>query len=267
MEQLSHSKVRKVWLIGRRGPLQAAFTIKELRELIKLENCETQWRASDFYGVRDEIPNLARPRKRLTELMLKSLEENSVKKSNCRNVLAPIFLRSPIEFQGTKSLENLRLSVNQLIGDNITGLSAKSTDSIEDVRCGLALRCIGYKSIQVDPDIPFDSKRGKVDAQNGKIEENLYAAGWLATGPVGVILSTMTHAFEVSNLICSELKLEKRKPGWEEISSVLNNKGVQIVTYEDWEKIDRVEQERGKNVGKPREKIVNISEMLDIAAK
>lgn len=267
LEQLSQSKVRKVWLIGRRGPLQAAFTIKELRELTKLENCKTQWRVSDFDRVRDHIPNLARPRKRLTELMLKSLDESSVNKSNCQKTLAPIFFRSPIEFRGTNSLENLRLSVNELVGNNIAQQIAKPTNNFEDISCGLAMRCIGYKSVQVDPDIPFDSKHGKVKAQHGKIDETLYAAGWLATGPVGVILSTMTHAFEISNLICTELELAESKPGWAEVSSILNRNGIQVVTYKDWEKIDQVEQERGKSVGKPREKIIDISEMLEIAAK
>ncbi|XP_012253191.2 NADPH:adrenodoxin oxidoreductase, mitochondrial isoform X3 [Athalia rosae] len=267
LETLSRSKVRKVWLIGRRGPLQAAFTIKELRELIKLEDCETQWRTSDFDQVRDYIPNLARPRKRLTELMLKSLDEFPTIKSECKNVLAPVFFRSPVEFQGADVVENLRSSINELVGNNIAELTAKSTDKYEDIKCGLALRCIGYKSVQVDPNIPFDSKNGRVKAQFGKIDENFYAAGWLATGPVGVILSTMTNAFEVSKLLCTELKCEKSKPGWKEVSSLLNQKGVQIVTYNDWEKIDQVEQQRGKAAEKPREKIVDISEMLEIAAK
>ncbi|XP_046609493.1 NADPH:adrenodoxin oxidoreductase, mitochondrial isoform X3 [Neodiprion virginianus] len=267
LEQLSHSKVRKVWLIGRRGPLQAAFTIKELRELIKLENCSTQWRSADFYGVRDHLPKLARPRKRLTELMLKSLDETPATKSNCKNVLAPIFFRGPVEFQGTNAVENLKLCINELSGDNTTGLIARSTNSFEDIKCGLALRCIGYKSVQVDPDILFDSKNGRVLAQHGKVAENFYATGWVAIGPVGVILSTMTNAFEVANRICTELKVEERKPGWTEVSSVLTRNKVQIVTYEDWEKIDQVEQQRGKIVGKPREKIVDVTEMLHIASK
>ncbi|XP_076654151.1 NADPH:adrenodoxin oxidoreductase, mitochondrial isoform X2 [Halictus rubicundus] len=75
LEQLSKSKVRKVSLVGRRGPLQAAFTIAELREIIKLDGCKTYWRPADFVGVKDIVESLARPRRRLTELMLKSLGE------------------------------------------------------------------------------------------------------------------------------------------------------------------------------------------------
>lgn len=36
--------------MGRRGPLQAAFTIKELREMLKLPNVKTCWRPDDFEG-------------------------------------------------------------------------------------------------------------------------------------------------------------------------------------------------------------------------
>ncbi|KAF7995956.1 hypothetical protein HCN44_007923 [Aphidius gifuensis] len=40
LEQLSKTKIKKVWMIGRRGPLQAVFTIAELREMTKLKNCK-----------------------------------------------------------------------------------------------------------------------------------------------------------------------------------------------------------------------------------
>ena len=52
---MSKSKVRKVSLIGRRGPLQAAFTIAELREILKLNNCETYWRKDDFINVKEVV--------------------------------------------------------------------------------------------------------------------------------------------------------------------------------------------------------------------
>ena len=37
--------------------------------------------------------------------------------------------------------------------------------------------------------------------------------------------------------------------------------------FDQWRKIDQVEQERGNEIGKPREKIVSVQEMLDIAYK
>ncbi|XP_011153806.1 NADPH:adrenodoxin oxidoreductase, mitochondrial isoform X3 [Harpegnathos saltator] len=270
LDRLSQSRVRKVSMIGRRGPLQVAFTIAELRELIKLENMKTVWRPQDFAGVQTIVPTLARPRKRLTELMLKSLEEsmNLTNNSTYTKELHPIFLRSPLEFRGTDHVKSIRLSVNRLRGDMIQNQVAEAIGEFEEITCGLALRSIGYKSLQIDNSIPFDVRKGRVENVAGKVDGNLYSTGWAATGPVGVILSTMTNAFEVGRLICKELKgsLKENKAGSDGLRKILDSKGVQIVSYSDWEKIDRVECERGKQLGKSREKIVDIAEMLKIAA-
>lgn len=254
-------------MVGRRGPLQAALTIAELRELIKLEKCKTSWRPQDFAGVREIVPTLARPRKRLTELMLKSLEE-SVSDSTYNKELHPIFLRSPVEFHGANELESIKFTVNRLRGETIQDQLAEATGEFEMITCGLAFRSIGYKSVRIDNSISFDAKKGRVENISGKVDDNLYSAGWAATGPVGVILSTMTNAFQVGNLICKELaSSSENKSGCNDLRKILDSKGIQIVSYEDWEKIDRVEQERGKQLGKPREKIVDVAEMLEIAAK
>lgn len=265
LEKLSQSKVRKVWLVGRRGPLQAAFTIAELREILKLDNCKTVWRRSDFIGIREITETLQRPRKRLTELMLKSSEEAN---SNVRHVkeLYPIFLRGPVEFLGTQTVTGMKLSVNKLEGSTNHKV-AVPTGSYEEISCGLAFRSIGYKSVQIDPSIPFDTQYGRIKNTEGRVNDNLYAAGWVATGPVGVILSTMTNAFHAGNLIAKEIANPlKQKAGSEGLQKILEHKGIQYVTYSDWKKIDKVECERGAKLGKPREKIVSITEMLNIAA-
>lgn len=267
LEQLSRSKVRKVSLVGRRGPLQAAYTTAELREIIKLEKCKTFWRPDDFTNVKDVLPNLARPRRRLTELMLQSLEKSSQDSEKFDKELHPIFLRSPIEFQGAKTLDSVKFSINRLKGDDILKQQAEATEKIEEIPCGLALRSIGYKSLPIDESVEFDLKKGRVVNSSGKVDDNIYAAGWVATGPTGVILSTMNNAFAIGAMIHKEIHFTENKSGSTALKDILHKKGIQIVTYEDWEKIDREEMERGKALGKPREKIVNISEMLEIAGK
>ncbi|KAL6426974.1 hypothetical protein ACFW04_009285 [Cataglyphis niger] len=267
LERLSCSKVQKVSMVGRRGPLQAAFTIKELRELLKLEKCKKIWRPQDFTGVQDIVPTLSRPRKRLMELMLKSLEESVNDSIFTRfKELNLIFLRSPVEFHGYNELQSIKFAMNYLRGDKIEDQIAEATGEFETIPCGLALRSIGFRTIQIDSSIPFDTKKGRVVNTDGKVDGNLYSAGWAATGPIGVILRTMTNAFQVANLICKELASStENKMGFDGVYNILNAKGIQIVSYEDWQKIDRVEQERGKQLGKSREKIVDIAEMLDIA--
>ncbi|XP_063983409.1 NADPH:adrenodoxin oxidoreductase, mitochondrial [Diachasmimorpha longicaudata] len=266
LEQLSCSRIRRVRMVGRRGPLQVAFTIAELREMTKLKSCCTIWRPEDFARVSDVVPSLVRPRKRLTELMLKNLSEQEGQPSGLKQ-FAPIFLRGPREIVGSTSVEHIKLSVNRLEGEDVLNQRAVATEEVEDIPCGLVLRSIGYKSVPIDPSVPFDSERGRIDNSSGKIGDCLYAAGWVATGPVGVILSTMTNAFNVGGLIFEELEAREVKPGAEEVVRILRSKGIRHVSYEEWEKIDKVEQERGKLKGKPREKIVDVDEMLEFIGR
>lgn len=266
MDALATSKIKEVQLIGRRGPLQAAFTIKELREMLKLENCKTTWCPDDFNGVQDIVPSLQRPRKRITELMLKSLAENSAGE----RCFKPRFFRSPLEFLGNCRVEGVRLGINRLEGGNILQQRAVLTDKTEESTCQMCVTSIGYKSVQADPDIPFNEKSGTARNVNGKIEEGLYVAGWLATGPTGVILTTMSNAFGVADRVCGDLQtsdlLEKEKPGFEAVAAKLKAKNVQVVTWSDWLKIDKYEQEEGKKIGKPRKKLLDVAKMLEIAA-
>uniref|UniRef100_A0A1B0FAG1 Uncharacterized protein n=1 Tax=Glossina morsitans morsitans TaxID=37546 RepID=A0A1B0FAG1_GLOMM len=93
LDILASSKVKKVYLVGRRGPLQVAFTVKELRKMLKLPRVSTIWKSEDFEGVKEIVDILPRSRKRL--LMLKSLHEQLLIQIDNDKKFLPIFLRSP----------------------------------------------------------------------------------------------------------------------------------------------------------------------------
>lgn len=258
--------MKEVHLIGRRGPLQAAFTIKELREMLKLDNCQTSWCSADFDGVQDVVPKLARPRKRITELMLKSLNETT---NTGEKQFKPVFYKSPVEFKGSENVQQVILGINKLEGDDLINKTAILTDEREYLDCNLAVTSIGYKSIQADPELPFDESKGIVINKSGRIGDGLYTTGWLATGPTGVILTTMNNAFCTADVICQDLKNDSKhvlKPGFELIGRHLQQQNVQVIGWENWLKIDTYEQEQGKKLGKPREKILDIKKMLEIAS-
>jgi len=164
LDAIAQSRVKNVHLIGRRGPLQAAFTIKELREILKLPNCRTMWREGDFNGVVDKLGDLQRPRKRITELMLKSLED-SKSDGSAAKTFQPIFYRAPTAIHSKDGCraDSLHLTVTKLVGDK-----AVATDAIETLQTGLICRSIGYKSRSVDSDINFDEKAGCVQNIAGK---------------------------------------------------------------------------------------------------
>ena len=48
---------------------------------------------------------------------------------------------------------------------------------------------------------------------------------------------------------------------------ILSPAGVTPVTFSDWEKIDGVETRKGDATGKPREKLLTVEEMLQVARK
>lgn len=158
LRELRASQVQRIFLVGRRGPLQAAFTIKELREMTKLPDVRIHWRTEDFLGIAEELPNLPRPRKRLTELMLASVAEQN--RTSGSRELHPIFLRSPKSIDGQN---RLLVSVNQLVGDR-----AESTVVTELIESDMVMRSIGYKSRSLDEDLNFDDKAGFVKNLGGK---------------------------------------------------------------------------------------------------
>lgn len=112
---LSESQVREVYLVGRRGPLQAAFTIKELREMLHLPNVETRWRKKDFNDIDDKlICSLPRPKRRITDLMLKSLLSQKPTPNKDHKQFLPIFFRSPNEIKCNNRRQRISLIVNEL---------------------------------------------------------------------------------------------------------------------------------------------------------
>ncbi|XP_034264598.1 NADPH:adrenodoxin oxidoreductase, mitochondrial [Pantherophis guttatus] len=275
---LASSKVRRVYLIGRRGPLQVAFTIKELREMINLLSVRPFLDPADFRDLGDAIKDIPRPRKRLTELMTKTALEEPPEEVGGRWASASKewrlkFLRSPLEVLPTmdgKRARAIQLAVNRLEGAG-DSVKAVPTGEIEELRSGLIFSSIGYKSLPIDPAVPFDSKRGLIPNNSGRVlgAPGLYCSGWVKRGPTGVIITTMNDSFDTAQSVLEDLQsgalqLSSAKEGFDLVSQILQSRGVHPVSFSDWEKIDAVEVTRGKLAGKTREKIVDQEEMLEL---
>uniref|UniRef100_A0A452GSA7 NADPH:adrenodoxin oxidoreductase, mitochondrial n=1 Tax=Gopherus agassizii TaxID=38772 RepID=A0A452GSA7_9SAUR len=272
------SKVKRVWLVGRRGPLQVAFTIKELREMINLPGTRPLLDPADFTGLGDVIKDVPRPRKRLTELMIKSALEKPGEKeaalwASATKEWGLKFRRSPLEVLPAtdgKQARGIRMAVTRLEG---SGESARAvpTGEVEELECGLILSSIGYRSLPLDSSIPFDPKLGIIPNRLGRVQgaPGLYCSGWVKRGPTGVIITTMNDSFDTAQSVLEDLQtgvlnLSNSKEGFKSVRNILHSRGVHPVTFSDWEKIDAAEVARGKLAGKPREKIVDPREMLQL---
>lgn len=273
---LAKSRVRRVYLVGRRGPLQAAFTIAELREMIKLPGCRPVLNPADFAGFQNHLSEIPRQRKRLMELLMSTALEEQKQWSNATKEFHLMFLRSPVRFDPephSDHVGSVQLVRNRLEGPLGESQKAVSTGEEEKLECGLVFRSIGYKSHRLDATTPFDDKKAIVPNSQGRVDgyPGLYCSGWIKRGPVGVILTTMNDAFETAKIIVEDLKngtlasSRNSFPGREAILASLAQKGITPVTFAHWLKIDAFEKSQGESRGKPREKMVDVNEMLRIA--
>uniref|UniRef100_A0A2K5DQK7 NADPH:adrenodoxin oxidoreductase, mitochondrial n=1 Tax=Aotus nancymaae TaxID=37293 RepID=A0A2K5DQK7_AOTNA len=272
---LRQSRVKTVWLVGRRGPLQVAFTIKELREMIQLPGTRPILDPVDFLDLQDRLKEVPRPRKRLTELLLRTAvekpgPEEAARRASASRAWGLRFFRSPQQVLPSpdgRGAAGVRLAVTRLEGVGET-TRAVPTGAMEDLPCGLVLSSVGYKSRPIDPSVPFDSKLGVIPNVEGRVTDvpGLYCSGWVKRGPTGVIATTMTDSFLTGQTLLQDLKAgllpSGPRPGSSAIQALLSSRGVQPVSFSDWEKLDAEEVARGQGTGKPREKLVDPQEML-----
>ncbi|XP_048653857.1 NADPH:adrenodoxin oxidoreductase, mitochondrial isoform X2 [Marmota marmota marmota] len=271
---LRQSRVKTVWIVGRRGPLQVAFTIKELREMIHLPGTRSILDPADFLGLQDRIKEVPRPRKRLMELLLQTATEKpgagTAGQALATRAWGLRFFRSPQQVLPSpdgRQAAGIRLAVTRLEGVG-EATQAVPTGDTEDLPCGLVLSSVGYKSRPIDPSVPFDSKLGIIPNVEGRVVgvPGLYCSGWVKRGPTGVITTTMTDSFLTSQMLLQDLKAgllpSGPRPGFAAIQALLSSRGVRLVSFSDWEKLDAEEVSRGQGAGKPREKLVDPHEML-----
>ncbi|MCH7633738.1 MAG: hypothetical protein IIA36_03465, partial [Proteobacteria bacterium] len=111
--------------------------------------------------------------------------------------------------------------------------------------------------------VPLDAKRGIVENTDGRVADGVYAAGWIMRGPTGVISSNRTDGRMVAGHIDADIK-DGKKPGREGFEALLGERGVNFISYADWQKIESAEI-AGARAGAPRCKFVTVDDMLAAA--
>ncbi|KAI0899611.1 nucleotide-binding domain-containing protein [Annulohypoxylon nitens] len=290
IETLLKSRIKRVRIVGRRGPMQAAFTIKEVRELMKLLGV-------GFHGINralipENISKLPRAQKRLMEILVKGSTNplDSASKSWSLD-----FCLSPTEFLGDADgqVNNTVFEKTSLALPFESSSSVVGTGEKLQTPSSAVFRSIGYKSVALpgfeEAGISFDDRRGIInndgmgrvlqvksdessDQQKGSHVPGVYCAGWVKRGPTGVIASTMEDAFSTGDAIASDwnanvpfLKGES-SDGWDALRAGVEFGKCQVIHWEDWQKINRAEKLRGELIGKEREKFVSTTEMLEAAS-
>ncbi len=274
LEVLAESKIREVRMVGRRGPVQAAFTPVELKELGELADCDV------FVNPQDLILNDA-SRAELEVLKWRDAKKNldyltgfaAKSPRGCSRRLAIDFYRSPKELRGTGAVEEVLMERNALSGE-AGAQRAVGTGQTETVACGAVFRSVGYRGVAI-AGVPFDEKAGIMPNIEGRVMKDgvqvpgLYATGWIKRGPSGVIGTNKADAAEtVKHLLADTAALPPCvQPSRDAVLAFLEARGVRVVSYSQWRAIDAAEVARGAAVGKPREKFVDVDEMLSVVSR
>ncbi|CAM8998145.1 unnamed protein product [Rhodiola kirilowii] len=286
---LEESSIRKVYLVGRRGPVQAACTAKELREVLGIKNLHVNIQKDDLCVTpTDEVEmKNSRIHRRIFELLSKAALSGTSSHAPGQQELHFVFFRKPDSFLDSDdkkghvtSLKFEKTMLNQ--SDGPGRQVAVGTGEYDHINTGMVLKSIGYKSVPVDG-LPFDHRKGIVPNVKGRVLGNnqdssqhpqpgLYVCGWLKRGPTGIIGTNLYCAEETVASISEDLEqgslsssLKLPKPGREGLSQLLDSRNVRIVPFSGWEKIDAEERRLGSLKNKPREKLASWEELLKVA--
>jgi ferredoxin--NADP+ reductase len=274
LELLRASEIEEIVVLGRRGPVQAAFTNPELRELAELDLADVivdpadlELDAASAAALADADPTTTRNVETLT------VYAALTPAGKPRQVVLR-FLTSPIAIEGDDKVEAILVERNELVEAPNGSLKAQSTGVRERIETGIVLRSIGYVGTPL-PGVPFDDRRNTVLNSDGRVLDpqtqeplpGVYAAGWIKRGPSGVIGTNKKCAQETTTLLLEDFaagRLPDPSVSADELLTQLRAT-VDVVDYSGWEAIDAHERALGEPTGRPRVKLVRREEQLQRA--
>ncbi|GMU64512.1 MAG: NADP oxidoreductase [Acidobacteriota bacterium] len=270
LEALRASRVRDVYLLARRGPVQAKCSPAELKELAHLTGVDLVVDPRELELDPASAEELAADREAQKNLeILRAVAERGPTGAPRRIHLR--FLVSPTELLGAEGrVTGLRIERNRLV-PGAGGLSARGTGEHEELPVGLVVRAIGYRSLPL-VDLPFDERGGIVPNVGGRVVDpstgatlpGLYVAGWVKRGPTGLIGSNKPDGAETAAAMLADLA--SIRPAPEPEASAIDGRlaagGMRVVDFAGWQRLDRVEVERGRRSARPRVKLGPVAEML-----
>jgi ferredoxin--NADP+ reductase len=272
LEALRDSQIEEIVVLGRRGPVQAAFTNPELRELADLELADVIVASTDM-ELDEHSAAALQDADGTTKRNVETLRQyaNTPPVGRPRRVVLR-FLSSPVSIEGNDRVEAVTIERNQLTASENGSLRARPTGQRDRLEAGLVLRSIGYVGTPL-PGVPFDGQRSTVLNQDGRVIDpdtrapltGVYAAGWIKRGPSGVIGTNKKCAQETTDLLLADHtdgRLADPTGSADDLLALMHER-THVVDYTGWEAIDAHERGLGEPAGRPRVKLVDRPEMLE----
>ena len=242
---LLNSGIKKVYIIGRRGPLDAKFTTVEIREMSELLDCDQVLSKGTLQSIsktilEDEISKQYR--------ILTSFPEEKPRNSNKTKTVEFKFYLSPINILGTDRISDVEFKDN--LNENNKTISIKAN---------LIISAIGYEGEEIEG-VPTDST-GKIINNENIIKDRLYAVGWASRGPTGVIGTNKQDGAKVAKLITNNIK-SRNSPGRNGLKLLLSRLNKRYISKEQWFLINEEEINRASNTS-PRFKFTSFTDVFN----
>ena len=272
---LRASNVREVVMLGRRGPAQAAFTTPELKEFGELHGVDVLVDAADL-----ELDAISAATVQSDKTAARNVEllRNYAARSTtgAARQIQMRFMASPVEVLGSDGkVSGVRIEKNALVADENGALKAKGTGVFEQLEAGMILRSVGYKGVPL-VGVPFDESTntianvaGRVVRDNtGEPVSGEYVVGWIKRGPSGIIGTNKpdaaaTVAAMIEDLAdLSGISDDQRDP--QIVAALVKQRKPDVIGWPEWQVLDAHETALGSQQGRPRIKVTDVAEMLDI---
>lgn len=259
-ERIAAAPIKNIYMLGRRGPAEAAFTPVELRELGELAETVAVVDGTQLPdGVQAKDPKDQKLKEKILEI-LRGYSQNDPASKRAR--LHIRFYSAPLEILG----EDGRVTKLVMRKTRVVNGKAIETGETYTLDVGIVVKAIGY---HVRPLAGIEVPKGATHYPNeaGKVGDGLWAVGWAKRGPSGVIATNRQDSIEVADRLMKELPETPKADPRPAIDAMLAERGVKVVTFADWEKIEKIEGDRATAAGHgaPRVKVTTWDELRDIA--
>ena len=269
LDTLSKSQVTDIHVLGRRGPAQATFTTKELRELGELADADIIVKAEDFDLDEASAAAAAADKavSRNVEVMRGWIGRESA--GHSRRIHLHFFAR-PHEIRGADHVETVVVERTRLTSEG----GAQGTGEFFDIEANVIVRSVGYRGTALG-EVPFDIDRNVIPHADGRVQRDgetvagEYVAGWIKRGPTGIIGTnkkdaTATVASLVADVEAGTLP-EPATPTANAFDALLAARGIVAVSTAGWRAIDGAERALGASRGRDRTTIHQQDDLLRAA--
>ncbi len=257
MKTIEASDYTDVYMLGRRGPVQASFTTAELRELGDMTSTVAVVDAAQIpETVEVDDPKQQKKMEKIVETLREYAKNDPSSKPRRLHLR---FFAAPVRILGEDRVRGLEIAVTELKD----GRAVKTGETyVLDV--GTVISAIGYTAHTLDG-VPVAESGVCYENTDGKIRDRLWAVGWAKRGPSGVIATNRQDSTEVAHRLYEELG-DGGRGGGDALLALLAERGARVVSYDEWLTID--EHERlAATEPTPRVKITSYDRLLAASTK